>query len=148
MIMLDKVCAYTCNYARDGIMHQYMIKFVIQITLKWNINKRTNYISACSKWFNIFFFVIYHLPIYVWTKSILYTFKLHDRGMGREISIVRHATKLWSINFLHMNYFVTNSFFGKFFCLRVVFKKNWMKVLLHICLLVTILQVPWNNVST
>jgi hypothetical protein len=22
-IMLDKVCAYACNYARDGIVHQY-----------------------------------------------------------------------------------------------------------------------------
>ncbi len=43
--MLDKVCAYACNYARDGVVHQYcsaMIKFVIQITLKWNINKQTN----------------------------------------------------------------------------------------------------------
>jgi hypothetical protein len=22
-IMLDKVCAYACNYARDGVVHQY-----------------------------------------------------------------------------------------------------------------------------
>jgi hypothetical protein len=57
--MLEKVCAYACNYARDGVVHQYclgLIKFVVQITLKWNINKRSNYISACSKQFNIFFF--------------------------------------------------------------------------------------------
>jgi hypothetical protein len=96
-MMLDKVCAYACNYARDGIVHQYclaMIKFVPQITLKWNINKRSNYVSASFKLFNIFFFVIYHLPIYVWTKSILYTFKLHDMEMRKEISIIRDPTKL------------------------------------------------------
>ncbi len=22
-IMLDKVCAYACNYAHDGVVHQY-----------------------------------------------------------------------------------------------------------------------------
>ncbi len=22
-IILDKVCAYECNYARDGVVHQY-----------------------------------------------------------------------------------------------------------------------------
>jgi len=39
--MLDKVCLYECNYAYDGIVQRYcltMIKFVIQITLQWNIN--------------------------------------------------------------------------------------------------------------
>ncbi len=43
--MLDKVCAYACNYARDGIVQQYcstMIKFIIQITLKWNMNMKAN----------------------------------------------------------------------------------------------------------
>jgi hypothetical protein len=42
-----------------------MIKFVIQITLKWKINMRTNYINVCFKLFNNLLFVIYHLPNYV-----------------------------------------------------------------------------------
>jgi len=42
-----------------------MIKFVIQITLKWKIDKRNNYINVCFKLFNNLLFVIYHLPIYV-----------------------------------------------------------------------------------
>ncbi len=41
--MLDKVCAYVCNYACDGVVLQYFwIKFVIQSTLKQNINMETN----------------------------------------------------------------------------------------------------------
>ncbi len=43
--MSDKVCAYACNYACDGIVQQYcsaMIKFITQITLKWNMNMITN----------------------------------------------------------------------------------------------------------
>ncbi len=49
--MFAKVCAYACKYARDGVVQHCstMIKFVIQITLKWNINMTTNYINACSK---------------------------------------------------------------------------------------------------
>jgi len=44
-IMLDKVCAYACNYTHDEVVQQYrliMIKFVIQITLKLNMSTRTN----------------------------------------------------------------------------------------------------------
>jgi hypothetical protein len=43
--MLDKVCAYACNYTHDEVVQQYcftMIKFVIQITLKLNMSMRTN----------------------------------------------------------------------------------------------------------
>jgi hypothetical protein len=50
--MLNKVCAYACKYACDGVVQQYcstMIKFVIHITFKWNINMRINYINAFSK---------------------------------------------------------------------------------------------------
>ncbi len=75
-IMLDKVCAYVCNYASDGVVLQYFwIKFVIQSTLKQNINMKTNYINVCFKLFNNLFFVIYHLLIYVQTKLILQTLK-------------------------------------------------------------------------
>ncbi len=44
-IMLDKVCAYAYNYTHDEVVQQYcliMIKFAIQITLKLNMNTRTN----------------------------------------------------------------------------------------------------------
>ncbi len=36
-IMLDKVCAYACNYARDGVVHQYFWQWS-SLTFKahWN----------------------------------------------------------------------------------------------------------------
>jgi hypothetical protein len=100
--MLDKVSTYACNYRHDGVVQQYcltMIKFVNQITLKWNMNTWTNYICTCSEWFNSLFFIIYHLPIYVWTKSILQTFNMHNKGMRKKISIVRPWYKIMMSQF-------------------------------------------------
>ncbi len=36
-IMLDKVCAYACNYARDGVVHQYFWQWSsLSFKLDWN----------------------------------------------------------------------------------------------------------------
>ncbi len=36
-MMLDKVCAYACNYAHDGVMHQYFLRWSsLSFKSRWN----------------------------------------------------------------------------------------------------------------
>jgi hypothetical protein len=75
--------------------------------------------------------------------------QMHDKGMGGEISIVRHDTKLQSINFFGKNKQKATHFFAyglfcfvEFFCLKVIFKYCWVEGV------VTLMPIGYNLKSS
>jgi hypothetical protein len=90
-IMLDKVCAYACNYAHDGVVYQYFWQWS-SLSFKAHWNER----STCE------------------LTRLMYVFidiKLLDRGIGRKILVVAHDTKLWLINFFDRTSTKCSTFF-------------------------------------
>jgi hypothetical protein len=84
--MLDKVCAYARKYAHDGVVQQWSI---LWFKSHWN-GISTQELTTSMHVLNDSFIIC---PFMFGPNQFCKHSSWHDKGMGREISIVKHDTK-------------------------------------------------------